>query len=163
MPTFGCSPPPQPSEEEADERRASERLRQSAREAASARGMDVEMDTTLHNIDTPLQDGEARELTSSGSVSAQVRRREEERAEGKGGGEGEEGGHEEGDGDPGRGGAGDSEWEGDGGDEDGGEGSDDDGVVALVAMRSISRGREVYNTYGEHPNRTLLLDYGALP
>ncbi|KAL1507635.1 hypothetical protein AB1Y20_007254 [Prymnesium parvum] len=33
-------------------------------------------------------------------------------------------------------------------------------VVALVAMRDIGCGREVYNTYGEHSNRTLLFDYG---
>ena len=34
------------------------------------------------------------------------------------------------------------------------------GHVALVALRALRAGHEVFNTYGEHSNRTLLRDYG---
>ena len=37
---------------------------------------------------------------------------------------------------------------------------DEGGEVALLAMRNISADREVFNTYGEHGNRSLLSDYG---
>lgn len=48
--------------------------------------------------------------------------------------------------------------------QEGESGEDDDeakaDVVALVAMRSLKAKNEVFNTYGEYSNRTLLLDYG---
>ena len=46
-----------------------------------------------------------------------------------------------------------------GGTEDGEEGGEE-GRVFMVSVRPIDGGREVYNTYGEYPNRKLLLDYG---
>lgn len=41
-----------------------------------------------------------------------------------------------------------------------GVGEDEGGAVALLALRDITNGREVFNSYGEHDNRTLLANYG---
>ena len=47
--------------------------------------------------------------------------------------------------------------------EDGEEEEGEEGEVGLVALRAVGKGREVFNTYGEHSSAKLLLDYGFVP
>ena len=118
-------------EAEGDLRVASTTLRASARVVAMARGVDLAMDCTLHNLEG---------LNEAGSAEMEGAGEEEVGKEGEEG----EGGVEE--------------MEGEEYDED--VDRTDDGAVGIVALRALRRGGEIFNTYGEHGNWHLLHAYG---